>query len=458
MKHQFLCTGAPLLIACVLFVIFEVRPVATTPSQGKASDLPVQLRSQYRDQSETSNKTLEHHARGETHIRSSRQLSSTYTDSVYSMLSFVQNFTRSICTSSLKTAVVNNPGGPTFYSTRTFQVAFYKIGASKSPRNVSFTFPSTDRCGAIGVTMKGWSSQVDLDMCCVIFFYNPVNVTLARTSDNLMNGSAQEEYGLPYPIDPSVCPLWIDHYEASTNRNYSPYVELKLDFHIPWSSAMKSFPVGAGLGPFSYQHVYFQATCQQWFWFESREQGSWYKLHYKRSLSPQNVSDVCEIFDGVVLPPPETIVSCTFDNEASPPNALSSNIFAIVLEPTDCAGVVDVPTVASAPFANIGQFASLYGVPTVRSVCDKCNKCGGLDMCQLGCDGVFSSGMILDSCGVCGGVCFLPMCTAAQCSGFYVRYLGDEYSKKHIVSASGLTVGVLFADGPVSADESFQWV
>eukprot|EP00960_Hanusia_phi_P038006 753242-Hanusia_phi.AAC.2 len=392
----------------------------------------------------------------ETSYRTSRRATSLYTDSVYSILGFVQNLTRSICMSSLEAAVANDPGGPKFHTTNRFQAAFYKVGASTRPRNLSFAFPQSDRCGAVNVDMIGWSSPQDLYLCSILFYYNPVNVTLARTSDNLMNGSAQERFGLPYPLASSACPLWLEHYDANTTQSHVPYLELRLRFTVPSTAALVSFPLGGGVGPFSYQGTSFQATCQQWFWFESREQGSWYKLQYKTKIALENISNICEILDGLVLQPTEATVSCFFDNEHTTANMVASNIFAIITEPTDCNGAVDIPAIKSAEYSSIGQFASLYGAPIVRQVCDKCNQCGGFDSCELGCDGIQSSGKVLDLCGVCGGSCLLPVCTTSQCSGFYVRYLGEEFSKKRIISASGLTSGVLFADGPCAGPSPTQ--
>ena len=303
-------------------------------------------------------------------------------------------------------------------------------------------------CGPITITIPDGIGGKKIDVCAVVFHYNPVDFPSAMTAGFTSDGESQRHYNVPWPLSKTMCPVRVTTHDVprnqGTDRVFMPTV-IDFDLSLEPTIARNWFKPKAD-DPFSaleshnpppsnniaYQDIWFSGICEEWGMATETGQGSWFQVnsnnqtvHYDSAGNEINQDDFYALdnVDACIQihlpsnaakePVPENIsngtVRCYFMPQAratASANGFSLlGLYGVVAERADCQGSFSsTESLYSSKDFDLGQldYGRLNGDkwPAVRKVCDKCARCGGYNQgCDLGCDGLFPSHRKLDLCG-----------------------------------------------------------
>jgi len=366
----------------------------------------------------------------------------------------------------------------------------FKRAYSWSPQNIELFVPGYSdgkmQCGPVNITITDRSGKEKLDVCAVVYHYNPVDSPSAMTSDFTSDGSLQRQYNVSWPLSSSVCPVRVTTHSVprASQKDYL-YLPTRITFDIShdpaivrnWFIPKAPDPSSAldrlsppSFNTLAYHDIWFAGICQEW-GIADAERGSWVQVkdrnqtvHYNKTANLKDV-DVClEIHptNGAQPVPKEMSngkVTCLFlprDRDiARAKGTRFVGLYGVVAERADCQGSYSPDTTLTSKFDfDTGQLE--YGRsnsklnpfdkwPATRKVCDKCARCGGFNAdCSIamGCDGQSPSLRRLDLCGKCGGNCFGPpfgKCSLSQCTNLLLTFsAGQRASTTKFFFGTGL--------------------
>jgi hypothetical protein len=326
------------------------------------------------------------------------------------------------------------------------------------------------QCGPIKVEVGLDLGNTKVDVCVMVFHYNPKDSTDAMSGSFTSDGASQHQYGVPWPLSkPSpgkpgaMCPVRVSMHRVPRDPDPEKsrvFLDFSVTFDLtheptlvrnwfvpqaPDAYSAKESHNPPKFNTMAYNDVWFSGICQQW--GETETAGSWFEVKNSDQIVQYNgdseinqeallrtsalQADACKqmhLPDNANNEPiPEKIadgmIKCRFGpgdrTFAASAGVTLFELYGVVSERADCLGSLSAPAMLSSPHDfDTGQleYARLLPLETSRAarhaysrrVCDKCSRCGGFNVCELGCDSKLPTTrpMGLDLCGTCGGQCF----------------------------------------------------
>ena len=340
-------------------------------------------------------------------------------------------------------------------------------------------------CGPIRIHVSDGIGGGRVDVCAMVFHYNPKDTESAMSGAFTSDGASQRQYGVPWPLSSSsdekpgaMCPVKVTMHSVPRSAEDRLRVPVRIEFdlsHEPtlsrnWFqpqppdrySGQESHNPPA-FNEVAFHDIWFSGICQEWGTVASTQRGSWFEVKAANQTVQHDLAgnamdlqvanenelivDACTQMhfpDNLFGEPvPEKIANgtiiCHFvpedaDNWASTTGATMSSLYGVVSERADCKGSFSKDSSLYNDYDfDTGQMEYYRALPTgetpvevrkpvTRLVCDKCAKCGGYNKdCEPGCDGLYPSKRQLDQCGTCGGQC-IGACPRSQCNDLILTY------------------------------------